>query len=358
MKKPTLSVVVANYNHAQCLPQALNGIVHQSRLPDEVLILDDGSTDNSVEVIESFARKCPIIRLIKNDRNMGIEYSFRKIMSLASGDYLCGAAADDCLLPGFIERSMRLLTQYPTAGLCTTMSTVVDGANDKAMGCVPVDMVSDQESFISPAETLRWLRTHESWMVGNACIYRRQALLDEGGFPLELRSFCDGFIQMVLALRCGACFIPAPLAMFRQQREGYSSTSQSGLDLSLQMWKQAASLMRTKYPDLFPEDFIDKWEGRRLCRARLYAISRLQKDELEVLKGTWTQERVLDRLFVTTVAAAQSAILAATMFYQWIRGDAAVVTVAAHAAKAAWRRRMTRRVAQKAVAVRPTVEQS
>jgi glycosyltransferase involved in cell wall biosynthesis len=57
MALPSISVVVPNYNHASYLPHCLNAILSQSVRPNEVIIVDDGSTDNSVEVVLEFAKK-------------------------------------------------------------------------------------------------------------------------------------------------------------------------------------------------------------------------------------------------------------------------------------------------------------
>ena len=71
LPRPTVSVVLSNYNHAHFLPDALGAIVGQSYLPKEILITDDASTDNSVAVIEEFSSKFPIVRLLRNEQNIG-----------------------------------------------------------------------------------------------------------------------------------------------------------------------------------------------------------------------------------------------------------------------------------------------
>jgi len=63
MDKSTLSVIMSNYNHSRFLPEALDAIVNQSRQPDEFIIIDDASTDNSVEIIQSYASRYPFIKL-------------------------------------------------------------------------------------------------------------------------------------------------------------------------------------------------------------------------------------------------------------------------------------------------------
>jgi hypothetical protein len=69
---PTVTVLLCNYNHAFYLPDSLGGICTQTRPPDEVIVLDDGSTDNSLEIIEQFVQRYPFIRILKNERNRGL----------------------------------------------------------------------------------------------------------------------------------------------------------------------------------------------------------------------------------------------------------------------------------------------
>src|SRR5207248_9504456 len=72
MNQPQLSVIIPNYNHGQYLPRCFESILKESWQPDEIVVVDDGSTDNSVEVIESYIRRHPQIRLAKNERNQGV----------------------------------------------------------------------------------------------------------------------------------------------------------------------------------------------------------------------------------------------------------------------------------------------
>ncbi|MEE9605051.1 MAG: glycosyltransferase family 2 protein [Candidatus Scalindua sp.] len=78
MRKNTLSVVMPNYNYSQHVGETLEAILDQSFRPLEVIVVDDGSTDNSIEIIESISKRDPIVRLLKNEQNMGCLFFFRK----------------------------------------------------------------------------------------------------------------------------------------------------------------------------------------------------------------------------------------------------------------------------------------
>src|SRR5882762_1877584 len=150
MKLPSLSVILPNYNHGKLLPVAVEAILNQSTQPTEIIIIDDGSTDNSVEVIKGLASRSSIIKLYQNERNRGVSYTLNRGIDLAASDYLFFPGADDEILPGFTEKSLTLLAQYPHAGLSCTIGDwrEMESGLNWHMG---VGMVSEP-SYLSPAQ--------------------------------------------------------------------------------------------------------------------------------------------------------------------------------------------------------------
>ena len=280
--RPTLSVVMANYNHGRFLEIALTAILEQSWPPDEIIVVDDASTDDSMEILQALAQQSPLIRVERNERNLGVVASFNRLVDIAGGDYVYGAAADDMVLPGLFEKSMRLLTEFPQAGLCSCLTRVMDEEGHDAR-LFPTPIVASGPRFLTPGEVLRTLRRQGSWMMGNTVFYRRGALLELGGFLPELHSFYDGFFQQVLALRHGACFIPEPLASWRQLAGGYSRQTAKDFDRSLEIMRCAGTLMRTTYRELFPERYVSDWEKMWLWTAAHGIASRAYAAQLSSL---------------------------------------------------------------------------
>src|SRR5438067_55835 len=122
----TLSVLIPTFNHGVYLPTAVEAILAQSRPPDELIILDDCSTDGTNDVVSDLAHRNRRIQHLRNAVNLGAIRSMNRLLGLASGDYVFFAAADDRVLPGLFEDSLSLLTRCGHAGLCSSLSTVID----------------------------------------------------------------------------------------------------------------------------------------------------------------------------------------------------------------------------------------
>jgi glycosyltransferase involved in cell wall biosynthesis len=211
-----------NYNHAQYIGDALDAILSQSLRPMEVIVVDDGSTDNSVSIIERVANRDSVLRLLRNERNMGVVFSMNRAVESASGEYVCFASADDRVLPGFFEKSMNLLSQYPQAGLC---------CSDPVFFCGETGIVRYQPSgnssgagCIAPRQLVSWIRRKRFTIAGHTSVVKRSALLQAGKFIPELRWYCDWFTLLVISFRYGICYIPEPLASLREHPDSYSAS--------------------------------------------------------------------------------------------------------------------------------------
>jgi hypothetical protein len=262
MTAPTLSVLSPNYNHAAFLPVALDAVLAQSYRPVEIIIIDDASTDDSVAVIERYRQRAPdLIRAVHNETNRGVLANMQQLMSMATGDYVYFAAADDLVLPGLFERSMRLLARYPQAGLCTSLNRVIDVAG-RDLDYVSIGpFASAPEGYLDPADCRRHLRRRDFCITGNTTVYHRWRIIEAGGFRPALGPFCDGFLSQALALRHGACYIPEGLAAARWTGNNYSLTLSDSRS-ALPVHEAALALMRGEFADEFPTDFVAVWRGR------------------------------------------------------------------------------------------------
>src|SRR6187455_35784 len=104
MNGPLVSVICLCYNQASFVREAVLSVIHQTYRDIELIIIDDASTDNSVEVISDVLKSHPSIKFIPLKKNVGNCKAFNMGYRLSRGQYLIDLAADDVLLPARIER--------------------------------------------------------------------------------------------------------------------------------------------------------------------------------------------------------------------------------------------------------------
>lgn len=265
MSTPSLSVIMPNYNHSRYLPEAIPGIAGQSRAPDQFLILDDASTDDSVRVIEPFLEQFPFLRLIRHEQNRGVAAACARLFAEARGDYLYAGAADDIRLPGFFERAMAMAQRFPQAGLIFGAVGIVDDAG-RPVGKVEASrwrepLYADPRRFLD--EYL--LAEPPLHSATAAAIYRRDALEEVGAFRPELGSFADTFAMRAVGLKHGVCYLPDEVVQFRRLPGSFSQQSTAQPRRLLDLAARAEHLMKSpQYRDRFPADYVRRWS--RACR--------------------------------------------------------------------------------------------
>lgn len=102
---PKVSVIVPNYNHAPYLEQRIESILNQSYQDFELILLDDCSTDNSIEVLSKYATHPKVSHYIVNEQNSGSTFKqWDKGINLAAGEWIWIAESDDWAEPDFLEK--------------------------------------------------------------------------------------------------------------------------------------------------------------------------------------------------------------------------------------------------------------
>jgi hypothetical protein len=225
----SVSVIVPNRNDGKYLQRCLNSVIQQSVPPLELIILDDESTDNSIEVIDAAIRGCDFAKFYINPKNLGATENSNRGLSLAKGKYVFFLGANDFVLPGLFARAQECLNRYP-AGIWSGMVWVVD-EQDKFIRVHPSPVISLKDKYFSPQKCRNMMSSIGNWMTGQTTIYLREALVEVGGFDPSLKALTDLMSAQVVASRYGASFSPSPLGVMRIH-EGAFLTATLG-DISL-----------------------------------------------------------------------------------------------------------------------------
>src|SRR3954468_15068670 len=104
MPKPVVSVCIPVWNRERLLPATLESVLGQSYDDLEILVLDNASTDASVEIATRYAARDRRVRVLRNDANIGGMPNYRRLLELATGDYVKFCNSDDLLPPSLVTR--------------------------------------------------------------------------------------------------------------------------------------------------------------------------------------------------------------------------------------------------------------
>ncbi|MDP2958888.1 MAG: glycosyltransferase [Longimicrobiales bacterium] len=130
-RNPLVSVVIDNYNYAAYLGEAIESVLAQTYAPTEVIVVDDGSTDGSRDVIAAFGGR---VRAVFQP-NAGQAAAFNAGVAAAQGDVICFLDSDDMWLPHKVERTVAGFAEHPEAGWLRHRLAVVD-ASGRPLGAV------------------------------------------------------------------------------------------------------------------------------------------------------------------------------------------------------------------------------
>lgn len=129
-EEPKVCIVIPAYNAASVIEKTIKSVLSQTYKNIDLTVIDDCSTDNTAEVVQS---SYPDVKLIKNDVNLGHIGNFNKALTLAADSkYFKILCADDLLAPDFCKKMVNAFEKNPTAVLCFSASNVID-ENDKIL---------------------------------------------------------------------------------------------------------------------------------------------------------------------------------------------------------------------------------
>lgn len=213
-------MVIPARNYGRYLGACLDALLTQSALPDEILVVDDASSDSTAAVIAAAQRRDGRVRGLRLDAQAGLFGALQHGIAHAAGDCLYLHAADDYALPGFVERSLALLAAHPEAGLCCSDPVYLD----EETGRTRIQALGWAASprYLSPAALAGVIGGRA--IAGHTVIVRRDAWQDAGGQDPELRWHADWFAWLAIAFRRGICYVPDGLAVARVHGASYSTT--------------------------------------------------------------------------------------------------------------------------------------
>ncbi len=201
MSPSLVSVIIPAFNAASCIRRAVDGVLSQTWRELEIIVVDDGSTDETLEVMAAYGAQVRVL----SQANGGPSVARNRGLIEARGRYVAFLDADDYWRPEKLARQVALLDAQPATGFCSTATSVVDPQGEAVR-----DWPCCHEEPL-----LETLFIHSAAVSGSTSgvLARRELLLEVGGFDECLRGFEDPDLWIRLAARTAYACIPEVLTV-------------------------------------------------------------------------------------------------------------------------------------------------
>jgi glycosyltransferase involved in cell wall biosynthesis len=227
--EPTVAVCVPTYEGAAFVAATLESIAAQQRPADQVLVVDDASTDDTLDLVEGFRDRLPGLRVERNAVRLGITANQNRCLELAEADWVVLMGQDDLLDPDHLARKVPWAvegTGMVVAGRRYHLEGELRAMAD-AYALVTSQYIGEQlgDVTLSPQDFVRSMRGRLGLnAIGEpvAVLFRRQLALDLGGFDVAYRQIWDLDLWLRLGVAATSTFLRAPLATFRAHLDSAS----------------------------------------------------------------------------------------------------------------------------------------
>ena len=220
---PKISIVVASYNYAHLIGETLDSLLAQTYLNFEVLVIDNASTDNSVEVIKKYVDRDPRFKLAVHEKNLGLPGSVKHGVELATGEFVAFCEADDLWTPDHLEKKVELLREHWAEPVFIINDIEPFGELGRIREILPMmetrrPMLAGTRNRIPPEEFRKrnWIFTF------SMCMIRRETLLRCDMLSVPRPSNLDWWLWRQISLENDVYCVHTPLTKWRLHRSSYT----------------------------------------------------------------------------------------------------------------------------------------
>lgn len=217
-KNPSVSVALCTYNGAMFLPAQLDSILAQHRPADEIIIVDDCSTDGTLDIIREYANRTDTIRYFVNDRNLGYVQNFSKAISKTGGDFVALSDQDDIWTPDHLEV---LLNSIGENAVCVGDALMINAEGDS----LGMNFSDIKQNYYIPEGNIpkayRIIYNYNPYQ-GASILINRKWVEDYLPFPAEA-GFHDTFLAGCACFTQGLSVIPNVITHYRMHEGQVSS---------------------------------------------------------------------------------------------------------------------------------------
>lgn len=215
--RPKISVALCTYNGGRYLPEQLATLAGQSRRPDELVICDDRSNDDTLAVARSFAQQAAFAVVIHvNNKTLGTTKNFERAIELCTGDLIALCDQDDIWHPQKLANCEEMLLTHPRAGMVLHDAEIVD-ENLRPFDHTLWDFLKFDPSALLSGDRKAAVLLKRNPAFGHTLVFR--ASFKNKILPIPADVAADMWIGMIVGMLADVALIRKPLAKYRQHAD-------------------------------------------------------------------------------------------------------------------------------------------
>lgn len=202
---PTISVVVPLYNHARYIEAALESGLSQTSPADEIILIDDGSSDNGFALAERVLAKVPHAKAYKQE-NAGAHNTINRAIGISRGEYIAVLNSDDVFAPTKLERVRAIVRDRPGIGLIAGKPGIMDDNSVRQNTGIAIDWLGRAASFLDETGLPQLALLNENFIATTSNMVFTRALWDAAGGFQPLR-YCHDLDFLMFAYAHSSVFL-------------------------------------------------------------------------------------------------------------------------------------------------------
>ena len=219
-----ISIITASYNYAQYISECIESVIAQTYQNWELIIVDDGSTDNSVEIIQSYCKKDNRIKLYqhKNGQNKGLKDTILLGLKQANSEWIAFLESDDKFLPNYLEEKIKIIDQEPNVKLIFNNFETIGDVEFKSLPYY-ISFQKEMPNNIGFHNYLKEFYTKNPIPTFSVVMIKKSVLISLN-FSSPIKPSLDRFLWSQVAIRFQFYYIDKKLTYWRKHKESYSTT--------------------------------------------------------------------------------------------------------------------------------------
>jgi len=297
---PKVCICIPAYNASQTIIETLESILAQTYTNIDILVVDNASTDNTVDIINNYVNKDKRVKLFAFNENVGGEGNFTRCIQLATGDYTAIYHSDDSYLNTMVERQVAFLERYKEAGAVFTLATDIDDKGKRIkVRTIPNKLIIKEHGIYNFDEIFKMILKYGNFLICPSAMVRTEIYKQEIGMwdGVCYATSADLDVWLRILKKHSIGIINEPLMNYRVSHYSYSYNYKR-----LIRGRHDIFLVLDNYISGFAKNRIDSKDGNNykllLIKDKINrAISHLIHDERKESLGLLTDIFSVDTIY-------------------------------------------------------------